>query len=121
MIKYYKIPNAEIGKQISEIVYRIMTPEPTDVKYLFAWGIDIDGQHYIEVPVDMACPVFMNENFNTALSELSALLNVGDAEGKELSGKLKSGQVILGDIIPSSIVEYTPVLQLPKTPPFETT
>jgi len=120
MVKYYQVDSEETGKKASELIYRIMSQEITDVKYLFAYGTDFNGLSYIEIPVNMVCPVFINENFNSVLSELSVLLSIEEHEVNRIVEKLKNDSVILGDIIPSSLIECYPMLKRPEVPPFET-
>ena len=118
MVKYYQVDSEETGKEVSELIYRIMSPSETDVKYLFVYGTDLNGVSYIEIPVDVQCPIFINGAVGVILSELSKFLKIEEQEGNKIADKLRTGVVTLGEIIPSSLVEFYPVLKLNETPPF---
>ena len=89
-------------------MYSIMNPGNVGTTHLFGWGTDDDGQSFINVPLDMVCPVYVNENFASVLKDVGDLLGIPQEEGTQLRQYLEGGQVILAHLIPSTLEEYTP-------------
>jgi hypothetical protein len=108
-MSYFKINNEAQGYEISRKMYDIMNPGNVTSNTLFGWGTDSNGQAYIDVDIDMVCPVYVNENFQKVIDEVGAMLGIEPTtEGKALRQYLETGQVVLGNLIPSTLEEFTP-------------
>ena len=113
MVKYFKVSSKEKGEEISQKMYSIMNPGNVGTTHLFGWGTDYDGQAFIEVPLDMVCPVYVNDNFAQVLADVGQLLNIPQTEGAQLRQYLEGGQVVLGNLIPSTLEEFEPRFETP--------
>jgi hypothetical protein len=108
-MSFFKIDNEPQGEAMSRKIYSIMNPGNVGTTHLFGWGTDADGQAYIDVPLDMECPVYVNENFQKVIDEVGAMLGIEPAtEGKALRQYLETGRVVLGNLIPSTLEQYEP-------------
>lgn len=110
-MSYFKINSEAQGEELSRKIYSIMNPGNATTTYLFAWGTDSNGQAYIDLPLDMVCPVYVNENFAQVMADVGALLNIPQEEGAQLRQYLEEGQVVLGNLIPSSLEKFTPYFE----------
>jgi hypothetical protein len=114
-MSYFKINNEAQGEEISRKMYDIMNPGNVTSNTLFGWGTDSKGQSYIDVDIDMVCPVYVNENFQKVIDEVGAMLGIEPkTEGKALRQYLETGQVVLGNLIPSTLEEFTPYFEKPN-------
>jgi hypothetical protein len=108
-MSYFKIDTETTAEALSRKMYSIMNPGNVETTHLFGWGTDADGQAYIDVPLDMECPVYVNENFQKVIDEVGAMLGIEPTtEGKALRQYLETGQVVLGNLIPSTLEEHVP-------------
>lgn len=105
---YFKINSEAEGEELSLKMYSIMNPGNVETTHLFGWGTDSNGQAFINVPLDMVCPVYVNENFAQVMADVGELLNIPQEEGTQLRQYLEGGQVVLGNLIPSTLEEFTP-------------
>lgn len=112
---YFKIDSEERAEEVSRMMYSIMNPGNMETLYLFGWRTDDNGQPYIDVPLDMECPVFVNENFDAVVKSVGELLGIPQEEGQQLRQYLEGGKVVLGNLMPSSLEPHTPYF---KPPPF---
>jgi hypothetical protein len=110
-MSYFKIDTIEKGEEISRKIYLIMNPGVnTETTHLFGWGVDSNNQAFIDVPLDMECPIYVNENFQQIIDDIGNLLGIdSETEGSQLRQYLETGRVVLGNLIPSMLEEYTPV------------
>ena len=86
-----------------------MNPDNCETTYLFPWGTDSNGQAYIQIDPDMVCPVYVNENFDSVVKSVGQLLNVPAEEGQQLRAYLETGQVVLANLIPSTLEQFEPI------------
>jgi hypothetical protein len=108
---HFKIDNEEQGEALSRKMWDIMSPNNTTCTHLFGWGTDSNGQAYIDIDVEMVCPVYVNDNFAQVLQDVGVLLNIPQTEGAQLRQYLEGGQVVLGNLIPSTLEEFTPYFE----------
>ena len=108
---YFKVYNEIIAEGISRKMYSIMNPGNVGTTHLFGWGTDSNGQAYIDVPLDMVCPVYVNDNFDTVVKEVGDLLAIPQSEGTALRQYLEGGQVVLRNLIPTTLEEFTPYFE----------
>ena len=112
---YFKVNNEAEGEAISRKMYSIMNPGNVGTTHLFGWGTDSNGQAYINVPLDMVCPIYVNQNFQQVIDEVGAMLGIEPTtEGKALRQYLETGRVVLGNLIPSTLEEFTPYFEKPN-------
>jgi hypothetical protein len=112
---HFKIDSEAKGEALSRKMWNIMSPNNTTHTHLFGWGTDSNGQAYIDVDVEMVCPVYVNENFQKVIDEVGAMLGIEPTtEGKALRQYLETGQVVLGNLIPSTLEEFTPYFEKPN-------
>jgi len=106
---HFKIDSEVSAEKLSRDMYSIMNPGDDSVTHLFPWGTDKNGQPYIEVDLNMECPIYVNENFQKVLNEVGAMLGIESAtEGRAL--------VVLGNLIPSTLEEFTPEFEVFSKP-----
>lgn len=105
---FFKLDTEDRAEVISRNMAIIMNPSNVDSVYLFGWGTDSDGQVYIDVPLDMVCPVYVNENFAQVMTDVGNLLGIPQQEGQQLRQYLEGGQVLLGNLIPSTLEQFIP-------------
>lgn len=105
---YFKVDSQIIGEELSRKIYSVMNPGNVESTHLFDWGEDVSGQAYINVPLDMVCPVYVNQNFQQVMTDIGILLNINQEEGKQLRQYLEGGEVVLAHLIPSTLEEFTP-------------
>jgi hypothetical protein len=114
---HFKIDSEVQAEKLSRGMYSIMNPGDDSVTHLFAWGTDKNGQPYIYVDLDLECPIYVNENFQKVLDEIGAMLGIESAtEGKALKQYLETGRVVLGNLIPSTLEEFTPEFEVYSKP-----
>ena len=113
-MSYFKISSEAQGEELSRKMYAIMNPGNATTTYLFGWGTDSNGQAFINVPLDMVCPIYVNQNFQQVIDEVGAMLGIEPkTEGKALRQYLETGKVVLGNLIPSTLEEFTPYFEKP--------
>lgn len=108
---YFKIDTEQRAEEISRKMYSIMNPGNSGTTHLFEWGIDSNGQAYMNIPLDMICPVYVSENFETVLRSVADLLMIEQTERTELRQYLEGGSVVLSNLIPSTLEEFTPYFE----------
>ena len=108
---YFKIDSTEKAEEVSRKMWQIMNPGNVTTTHLFGWGVDSNGQAYMDIPVDMVCPVYVNDNFADVVSQVGQLLNIPENEGQQLRAYLEGGQVVLANLIPSTLEEFTPYFE----------
>lgn len=105
---YFKIDSEARAEEISRKMWEIMSPTDTTCTHLFGWGSDSNAQDYIIIELDMVCPVYVHENFHTVLNDVGTLLGIEQEEGAQLRQYLETGQVVLGNLIPSTLEQFEP-------------
>lgn len=111
----FKIDIEARGEEISRKMHTIVSPENTTCTHLFPWGTDSNGQPYIQIDPDMVCPVYVRDNFRQVLSEVGQLLNIPESEGTALRQYMEGGEVVLSNLIPSTLQQFEPYF---APPPF---
>lgn len=105
---YFKVSSEDQGEEISRKMYSIMNPGNVQTTHLFKWGTDLNKQPFIRVNLDMVCPVYVNENFAQVMTDVGNLLGIPQQEGQQLRQYLEGGQVVLGNLIPSTLEQFIP-------------
>lgn len=103
-MRYFEVKDNEIAAKISELVYKLMVKEPTKTKYLFVW-FEHNGTTVIEIPENYECPIFINDDFQDIVNELGAMLGVTESEGAAMVEYLKTGKIILENLVPTTLTE----------------
>lgn len=106
---HFKIDSEAKAEEISLQMWQIMSPHDTTCTHLFGWGTDSNGQPYMSIPLDMECPVYVNDNFDSVVKSVGQLLNVPAEEGQQLRAYLETGQVVLANLIPSTLEQFEPI------------
>lgn len=106
---FFKIDSEQKAEEISRKMWQIMSPDDSTSTHLFGWGTDSNGQPYMSIPLDMECPVYVNENFDSVVKSVGQLLNVPAEEGQQLRAYLETGQVVLANLIPSTLEQFEPI------------
>lgn len=104
---HIKIDNTR-AEQLSKAMYKIVSPKDGVTQYLFGWETDSDGVEFASIPSD-TCKVYF-ENLQGYMDEIKTILNgdLSDSEATILGDKIRTGQVILTDLIPSTLERFTP-------------
>lgn len=106
----YKIDNKQIWESVSEKLFLLMRNKETSTTKLFAIETDGTGQNYINIDLEMECPLFINTSNVTLISEIGEILQIPSEEGVVLREYLTTNNTIkLKQIVPSSMQEYTPI------------
>lgn len=107
-MRYFIVQNEQVAKDLSSLIYSIMYPSEDNggTQYLFGWD-SYNDQTVIKIPENYICPIFLKDNFESTIEEISLLLGdvFSEKEGESLVEYLKTGSIILENIIPSGLVE----------------
>lgn len=114
-MKYYKTDSEVFSEEISRNLCIVVTPDNTPIKYVVGWGTDDNGQSYICLDPEMQLPVYVNKSdFEKILNRIGdELLKIPQAQGRELKQYMSSGRIVLGNLIPPSMEEFTPYFAKP--------
>lgn len=116
---YCKVDSEQTAKKLSELLYSIMYPANvfTETQYLFGW-VEYNGFWYCEIPENYECPVFIKDNFESVIQQIEQTIGFAFAEGEGalLVEKLKTGKIILEEIIPSGIEKASIIKESIKLP-----
>lgn len=119
-MRYFIVTNEQTAKDLSSLIYKIMYPtnDSGGTQYLFGWG-EYLGQTVIKIKENLTCPVFQKSDFQPTIDAIGAIL--GDApfqvgEGNAFIEYLKTGSIILENIIPSGLTEVSEADYLASLP-----
>ena len=108
MFKYI-VDSEATAKSLSALIYKLMYPAdftPSgEENYLFGWEFE-DPDWVILIPENYECPIFQKPEFESTIEELGEILKGAfkKGEGDQLIDYLKTGRIILENIIPSGLV-----------------
>lgn len=121
-MKYFKVTTEQMAKELSTLIYTVMYPPniENETQYLFGW-LPYNEEWVIAIPENYHCPVFIKDNFNAVIEQLSAIIGfaLAEGEGQQIVAKLSTNSIILEEIIPSGLVEIPEqdfLATLPKLP-----
>lgn len=106
--KRYIVDSEQMAKDLSSLIYRIMSPDGVETMYLFDWQ-NINGTWVILIPLNYECPVYHKADFQTVLNDLATVLN-GDLstdEATRITNELQKDRILLENIIPNGLTQYT--------------
>lgn len=101
----YKADSEQQIKSLSSLIYKLMYPpnfEPSgEENYLFGW--EYDGENWVMIiPENYECPIFIKPEFDSVIQQIGSILNTNlePGEGAAIVEYLKTGNIILNNIIP---------------------
>lgn len=102
----FVLPNENMAARLSELLYTLTYPDGAEVtgKYLFGWE-NRNGQTVMVFPDDFETAIFVKDNFAAVIEEIGQILNgnLPADEGAALVAYMKTGRVMLRNLIPASM------------------
>jgi len=110
-MRYFKFDSEVQAEKVSRLLYSLMYPENADVRttHLFGW-VTIAGVTLAKISEDQLCPVFPKSITDTVLADLVSTFGskIASKDRAKYRDYIKNNsQVLLINLIPSTLQEYT--------------